>query len=209
MNTQKKHNQKRIREINMAQRDFFSNIIDVFEPPLPIGVPARLRQIVASGGIKKGDTVLDVGSGTGILVPVIKEYNPEKIYACDLSETMLEKLKSNYPYACTIVADVRDLDLPDSLLDVVIINACYPNIVDKKSAFANISRMLKKNGSIIISHPMGKNFIDLLRKDSPFPLDDFPDQKEADNMLSTYGFNITEFIDEPKLYILRALKKNE
>lgn len=53
---------------------------------------------------------------------------------------------------------------------------------------------------------MGKEFIDLLRKNSPFPLDDFPDQTEAENMLSNYGFNITGFIDEPKLYILTALK---
>ena len=59
----------------------------------------------------------------------------------------------------TIVADVRDLRLPDSSIDVVFINACYPNIVDKAGAFSKISRMMKAEGRMVISHPLGKAFI--------------------------------------------------
>jgi 16S rRNA G527 N7-methylase RsmG len=52
-------------------------------------VPERLEKIVAHGKITRGDTVLDVGSGTGILIPIagyeypglpgikIKVINPE------------------------------------------------------------------------------------------------------------------------------------
>jgi len=42
--------------------------------------------------------VLDVGSGTGILIPIIKKYEPRWIYACDLSAAMIEQLSSKkYP----------------------------------------------------------------------------------------------------------------
>jgi ubiquinone/menaquinone biosynthesis C-methylase UbiE len=198
--------EQEVQRTNKLQRDFFSRLIHVFDPPLPAGVPERLKRIVASGKVAKGHVVLDVGTGTGILVPLIREYEPDSIFACDLSAAMLSHLKEQYPYARTLLGDVRDLSLPEMSIDVVFMNACYPNIVDKSGSFANISRMMKTGGRMVISHPMGRSFIDSLRKGSPFPLDDFPEQPEAEAMLRPYGLEVQSFVDEPKLYILVAAK---
>jgi ubiquinone/menaquinone biosynthesis C-methylase UbiE len=150
----------------------------------------------------KGSTVLDVGTGTGILIPLIHSYEPALIYACDLSAAMLAHLKEQYPYAKTLAADVRDLDLPSQSIDVVFLNACYPNIADKGGSFDNMSRMMKSGGRVVISHPMGRSFIDSLKQTSPFPLDDFPNRAEAQALLEPYGFKVEAFTDEPNLYIL-------
>ena len=206
MTTYKTFSEKEIQRINRLQRNLFNKLYHLFEPPLPEGVPERLEKIVAHGKITRGDTVLDVGSGTGILIPIIKKYKPGSIYACDLSRRMLEQLKKNYPYAKTIMADVRDLKLPKGSIDATFINACYPNIVDKAVAFSNISRMMKANGRIVISHPLGKAFILSLKKGAPFPLDEFPEEPEAGALLKPFGFEIETFIDEPMLYILVAMK---
>jgi hypothetical protein len=92
--------------------------------------------------------------------------------------------------------------LPDSTVDVVFINACYPNIADKEGAFKNIARMMKINGRMVISHPLGKAFVKILKRKALYPLDEFPDQSEAENLFRPFGFNIHNFIDEPELYIL-------
>jgi SAM-dependent methyltransferase len=198
--------EEEIQRINQLQRISFDKLYQLFEPPLPEVVPERLEKIVANGNIAKGDTVLDVGSGTGILIPIIKKYKPGSIYACDLSRRMLEQLKKNYPYVKTIMADVRDLKLPKGSIDATFINACYSNIVDKAVAFSNISRMMKAKGRIVMSHPLWKAFILSLKKDAPFPLDEFPEEPEAGALLKPFGFEIETFIDEPMLYILVAIK---
>jgi ubiquinone/menaquinone biosynthesis C-methylase UbiE len=143
---------------------------------LPEGVPECLEKIVMHGKITRGDTVLDVGSGTGILIPIIKKYEPGHIHACDLSEGMLEQMRENYPDVKAIMADVRDLKLPEGGIDVAFINACYPNIVDKAGTISNIVRMMKAKGRIVISHPLGKALILSLKNGAPFPLDEFPEK---------------------------------
>jgi len=199
--------EEEIQRINKLQQKLFDEFYHFFEPPLPEGVPERLEKIIYCGKIVEGDTVLDVGSGTGILIPIIQKYKPSRIYACDLSGDMLNQLKENYSSVKTILADVRDLRLPDQCMDVVFINACYPNIVDKAGAFSNISRMMKLKGRLVISHPLGKAFISSLKSSMPFALDDFPEEPKASALLKPFGFEIETFIDEPKLYVLVVLKR--
>jgi hypothetical protein len=72
----KKVSEEEIQRINRLQRNTFDRLYHLFDPPLPEGVPERLEKIVAHGKIQKDDTVLDVGSGTGILIPIITKYDP-------------------------------------------------------------------------------------------------------------------------------------
>jgi SAM-dependent methyltransferase len=205
-NTPSRMDEEEIRKINRLQRDYFSGVVRLFDPPLPKGVPERLEKIVSLGRVGPGDLILDVGTGTGILIPLIEIYRPGKIYACDLSKDMLARLEEKHPDAHTILADARDLSLPDATIDVVFVNACYSNIADKVNTFENISRMMTKGGRLVISHPMGKGFIELLKKKAPFPLDDFPGRSEAEVFLGAFQFAIADFIDQADLYVLVACR---
>jgi ubiquinone/menaquinone biosynthesis C-methylase UbiE len=206
--TFKKPTRKEIERINRLQRQQFNELFHMFEPPLPEGVPERLEKIVAVGKIRKENIVLDVGSGTGILIPIIHKYGPSRIYACDLSEKMLGQLNKNYPDVLSFRGDVKDLALPDASVDVVFINACYSNIADKEGAVKNIARIMKIGGRMVISHPLGKAFVKVLKRKAPYPLDEFPDKPEADNLFHPFGFKIQNFIDEPELFILAAIKSD-
>ena len=197
--------EKEIKRLNHLQQEQFDELVDMFEPPLPQGVPERLERIVAAAEIREGEIALDVGTGTGILIPVIQKYRPGRIYACDLSAEMLKQLRNNYSGVETILSDIRDLTLPDASVNVVFINACYPNIVDKAGAFKNIARMMIPAGRLIISHPLGKRFVDRLRRNSTFPLDDFPEKSDAIELFTPYGFRVETLLDEPELYILNIL----
>lgn len=204
-----KVSKNRVEEIDCLQSAYFSAHKEVFDPPLPEGVPERLERIVSAAEITHGDTVLDVGTGTGILLPLIMRYAPTCIYANDLSKDMLESVKRKFPDVSTLHGDISRLQLHDGSMDVVFINACYPNILDKHTAFLTISRMTRQGGRVVISHPMGRRFIEILKDKMPFPLDDFPvDANTARDLFDDYGFEVGTMIDEEDLYILVLRRKH-
>jgi len=53
--------EEEITRINQLQREVFSKLVHIFDPPLPEGVLERLEKIVSYAGIRKGDIVLDLG----------------------------------------------------------------------------------------------------------------------------------------------------
>jgi len=199
-----RYTEEEVRRLNALQAAYFGKNMEIFEPPLPKGVPERLERIVDSAGIDPCDSVLDIGTGTGILIPLIRKYSPAHIYANDLSEAMLELAKTHYPSVITAQGDVADLALADASIEVAFVNACYPNIIDKHKTFTNLRRMLRPGGRLIISHPLGRSFVELLKKNVPFPLDDFPaEEVEATELFAPYGFRVSLFLDEQELYLLR------
>jgi len=73
------------RQVAAHQRRRFNELVDVFDTPQPPDVMERLDEIVSAAGLCHGEVVLDVGSGVGVLVPLIKLYHPSVILACDLA----------------------------------------------------------------------------------------------------------------------------
>jgi SAM-dependent methyltransferase len=191
-------------EVNRLQRRYFNENVDLFEPPLPRGVPERLKAIVKAGRLLRGERVLDVGTGTGILIPYIMKYGPSMIHACDLAENMLRRVQREFPQVMTHLCDVGNLQLPDASLDVVFINACFSNIVDKSKCLDNLHRLMRGKGRLVVSHPLGRDFIVELKKHAPFHLDLLPDELDARVLCERHGFSVVSFSDEPRLYIFVA-----
>ena len=195
---------EQVEEVNKLQQSYFNENVDLFEPPLPTGVPERLKATIKASRLQRGERVLDVGTGTGILIPYILKYGPSKIHACDLAENMLRRVKEKFPQVITHLCDVRDLTLPDDSLDVVFINACFSNIMDKSKSLDNLHRLLRRKGRLVISHPLGRDFIIELKKHTPFHLDLLPDEAGATGLLDRHGFKIVSFRDDPLFYIFVA-----
>ena len=193
--------QKRIDRYNKAQADNFDDCYDRFLLELPRDVVQRMEQIVSAPAINKGETVLDVGTGTGALIPLIQSYRPRIVVACDLSGMMLAQVAQRFPDVERHQCDIRALPLAEQSIDVVFMNAMFGNIADKIGALANVQRMLRPGGRVVISHPEGRAFVAGIVRSEPFPITPLPSESEARALFSEVGLSLERYVDEPKLLI--------
>ena len=109
-------------------------------------------------GIKPGDSVLDLGSGAGNDCFVARALVGEtgKVTGLDFTDEMIEKARSNnrklgFTNVEFIKGDIENMPIPDDSYDVVISNCVLNLVPDKQKAFAEIFRVLKKNGHFCVS----------------------------------------------------------
>jgi len=188
------------------QRRRFNELVEVFDRPQPPEVMARLREIVASAELRSGAVVLDVGTGTGVLIPLIQSYRPSAVLACDVAEKMLQRVQHKYPTVRTFHTDIVSLALASTSLDAIFMNGMYGNVADKLAACGNAARMLRSGGRLVISHPEGRAFVDQLRATSDLFIESPPTRKEFEAILEPLDLEVLAYWDEPKLYLMVARK---
>jgi ubiquinone/menaquinone biosynthesis C-methylase UbiE len=119
---------------------------------LGCGLPTQFAKI------KKGDVVLDLGSGAGNDCFVARhETGPEgKVIGVDFTEAMIDKARKN---AETLgfhnvefrQGDIENLPLTSNSVDVVVSNCVLNLVPDKNQAISEINRVLKPGGHFSIS----------------------------------------------------------
>lgn len=194
------------RKIAEHQRHRFNELVDIFDKPQPLEVMTRLREIVASAGLRPGEVVLDVGTGVGVLIPLIQPYRPSTVSACDVAEKMLQRVHEKYPAVRTYHCDITLLALACTSVDTIFMNGMYGNIADKPAACRNAARLLRPGGRLVVSHPEGRAFVDQLRAASDLFIESLPSRKEFEVLLEPLGFEVILYRDEPKLYLTVARK---
>src|ERR1035441_7412268 len=188
------------------QRRRFNELVDVFDRPQPLEVMARLQEIVSSAGLRSGKVVLDVGTGVGVLIPLIQSYQPAAVLACDVAEKMLQRVQDKYPAVRTCHTDIASLAMASTSVDAIFMNGMYGNIADKPAACGNAARMLRSGGRLVVSHPEGRDFVDQLRATSDLFIESLPTKEGFETVLGPLGLEVIAYRDEPKLYLMVARK---
>jgi len=119
---------------------------------LGCGLPTNFAKI------KKGDTVVDLGSGAGNDCFVARAETGEdgRVIGIDFTDAMIEKAKKNavqlgYQNVEFRQGDIENIPMTANFADVVVSN-CVMNLVpDKPKSFAEVHRILKPSGHFSIS----------------------------------------------------------
>ena len=112
----------------------------------------------ALASLKKGETVLDLGSGGGIdCFLASRKVGPSgRVIGVDMTPEMVEKArrnaeKGNYKNVEFKLGEIEDLPVPNDSIDVIISNCVINLSPDKKKVFCEAIRVLKPGGRIMIS----------------------------------------------------------
>jgi ubiquinone/menaquinone biosynthesis C-methylase UbiE len=161
--------------------------------------------------LKPGDHVLDVGCGTGILVPFILERitGTGILYELDFADRMIETNRSLHgaDNVRFILADAENAPLDDASCDAIICFSCFPHFHDKKKAVAALSRILKQRGILAVSHFDSSEGINRHHGSCHAVMHDrLPDEAAMRSLLEAAGLAIDMFVDEPGFYCIIARK---
>lgn len=174
-------------------KEYFNGKAPVWDEQVAEKDSSKLESMANRLDIKSGDTVLDVGTGTGVFLPyLLKRVGGSGwVVAIDIAEEMLKIAASklvngNVDYLC---ADVGDIPSEDGLFDCVVCYSSFPHFQDKPGALAEVMRVLKTGGRLYICHTSSRQDINNVHRSIPVVKDDIlPDADEMFKLLQDAGF---------------------
>jgi len=201
-----------ISRLAMQLQEYFDQLAPTWDKELTRERLKCLGNIVRELGIKPGYYVLDIGSGTGVLLPflITEVGNEGKIVALDFSAEMLVQAQAkNFPPIVGFAqADVLAIPLADNSVDMAICNSAFPHFGDKVKALKEIARALKNNGRMVICHTMSREMLNRLHQSvgGIVANDLLPDEFQLRALTKQAELKITRFEDNPERYLVIAEK---
>jgi ubiquinone/menaquinone biosynthesis C-methylase UbiE len=171
-----------------------------------------LEELVPTFGLRFGQRVLDLGTGTGVLIPfLIKAVGSSgSVTAIDYAERMVQICSAKYSHfknVKVILQDVEELDLPREYFDTITCFGLFPHLENKEKALNNMNYALKLGGKLIIAHALSSDEIkEHHKKASPVAQDQLPKETVVKRLLKRAGFSKVHITDKPGLYLCLATK---
>jgi ubiquinone/menaquinone biosynthesis C-methylase UbiE len=192
-------------------RAYFNEKADAWDETVAESDATRLERMARRLNIKPGASVLDVGTGTGVFLPFLLSEigRTGKLVALDLAGEMLRKaqakgFRGNIYY---LNADVTSIPLGGGIFDVVVCYSSFPHFQDKPGALAEIKRVTRGGGELLICHTSSRDKINQIHRQIPAVANDIiPDRDEMQMMLSAAGFTGIDIDDGGQSYLARARK---
>ena len=123
--------------------------------------PRRLKDlppefIQEKAKIKNPKVIIDLGAGTGFFsIPFAEKYSKAKVYACDISEVMIEWMKENISPKFENITPLKmgnnNVPLKDEIADFIYMINLHHELDNPEEALKECYRLLKPNGKIAIS----------------------------------------------------------
>jgi len=161
----------------------------------------------ALAGLKKGEVVLDLGSGAGIDVFLASQRvgDSGKVIGLDMTEEMIHRARksadeSGYTNVEFLLGEIEDMPLEVESVDVIISNCVINLTTDKLKAFQEAFRVLKPRGRIMISDLVTEGELDPeIRKSLAAWSECIAgalDKQEYINQIFLAGFEMVEILTE-------------
>ncbi len=194
------------------QKDFFNEKAAIWDEITTHDLE-KVHYIIELQEIQSRDKILDIGTGTGILIPFYEKYLTEgSVVAIDYSEKMIEIARSKYPKKkhpriSFLVSDLYDLDYHEEF-DLVVCYSCFPHFVDKPLALQKLSMALKKGGRLVVAHSNSADFINSLHLNAGAEVkyDFLPSMEQLQKMMEENGLSVTFTRDDEGYFICIARK---
>ncbi len=174
----------------------------------------RLRQIFSRFLPSIAAPALDLGCGTGVLIPVLLNLLPahSKIIELDIAYRMLLQARAknkNNGRINHLNGDVHFLPLADSCIRTAICFESLPHFRDLSSALEEMRRVLHPGGNLIILHLMGRERLNEFHDQAGSVIcrDYLPSLADLAERLTSLSFELIQAAEKDDLYLAVARKR--
>jgi ubiquinone/menaquinone biosynthesis C-methylase UbiE len=201
----------------MSKREFFNREAGRWDGQYHRDHTCQIKDLLARFDIKAGKSVLDVGCGTGILLPHLSEKVKEKgsVIALDFSWNMIFEAKKKSvhpeeekPHLHFINASVEALPLKDQTIDCITCLDTFAHVTDQEKALYEMGRALKTGDKLFLAHTLGKKELAGRHKlvGGEVEHDTLPEDDKMREMMRNAGLKDIHIIDQPNLYLASGRK---
>ena len=192
----------------MDDRYFFDKIADKWDDNEILSTPEKINEILDLLDLKKGQNILDLGTGTGVLLPYIAQRIGEEgsITAVDFSEGMLNQAKKKFshilPTPLFLNIDFENETIPGEF-DHIILYCVYPHLHSPIDTLKWLQKVnLKKNGVITVAFPCGPEFINNIHKERKSESDLLPSADELSKFFTDNNLQAHVIANSKDKYII-------
>ena len=117
--------------------------------------------ILDNACVSAGKDILDVATGTGVLIPDYLKRQVSSVTAIDISPKMAEIAKEKFPQenVTILCGDVEETEF-GRLFDCVVVYNAFPHFPEPERLVARLASLLKPGGTLTVAHGMSREKID-------------------------------------------------
>ena len=175
-------------------------------------IESGVRNFVQCAYLSGAKSILDVGCGTGILVPFLLDNYPRTrpIIELDFAEEMLRRNRAKFRHKRLIrlAGDARNLPFPDESIDLILCFNTAPHLGPGEVAFRDLFRVLAAGGVIAVGHLMNSAELNRFHANlhGPIAQDHLPSAKQLGTVFADLGGKDVMTQEQTGWYFVRANK---
>lgn len=172
---------------------FFDRLSAEWDDNEVLSTPGKILEILSELGIGKGMEILDLGTGTGVLVPYLSSMvgDTGKVTALDISEGMLKRAKNKYGDLANVLFIRQDFEKEEvaGKYDLILLYCVFPHVHSPEQTLKRlVLTNLKEKGRIIIAFPTDENYINNIHKEKKAESELLPSAPGLSLKLREWGF---------------------
>ena len=195
----------------MNQVNFFNSIAKDWDNIIKVD-ETKINYLLSQIDIKEDDYILDVGTGTGVLIPFLAKLSPKgSIKAVDISCNMLDIARNKFDDINNIEFTLLNVETDnlDEKFNKIILYSMFPHLENKTNTIKKlIQNNLLEGGKLIIAHSDSREYLNNMHKNkdkivSESRLIDINDQKK---IFEDVGLKVEAAFEDDNIYYI-VLKK--
>ncbi|RDY22490.1 class I SAM-dependent methyltransferase [Romboutsia maritimum] len=191
----------------MEQVDFFNSVAHNWDNMIEIN-ECKINYLLDKLDIHENDSILDIGTGTGVLIPFLNKLNPNgNIKAVDISDNMLSVARKKFENLHNVSFDLVNVESEDinSKFDKIILYSMFPHLENKTNTIKKlVENNLTSNGKLMIAHSNSREFLNNVHKNTDARVSNsrLIEVNLQKNLFEEANLNVESAFENDELYYL-------